>query len=133
MSQKKRIYLKIMKRTTSKKPGKQRKWAANAQLHNMGDMMSSMLSGELAKKYKRASIRVRKGDTVKIMRGEFRGQTGEVTKVDPKKCKIYVEGITIKKSDGTDVERSIHPSNVKITDLYIDDKERRAVLERNIG
>ncbi len=95
-------------------------------------MMGSTLSKELREKYNRRNLSVRKGDKIKIMRSKFKGDIGEVTRVDLKSYKIYIEGITIKKSDGTDVERAIDPSNVMITDLYMEDKKRRGVLERKI-
>jgi len=117
---------------TSKKPGKQRKWRFNAPLHRRRKMVTSPLSKELRQKYKRRTLPVRKGDKVRLMRGDFKGNTGEVTRVSLKAYKIYMDGITIKKADGTDVERAIDPSNVMITDLFMDDKERRDVLERNI-
>ncbi len=95
-------------------------------------MVVSTLSRELREKYNRRSLPVRKGDKVKIIRGEFKEGGGEITRLDPKNYKIYIEGINIKKSDGTDVERAIDPSNVMITDLYMEDKKRREILERKI-
>jgi len=103
-----------------------------APLHRRQKMIGSTLSRELRKKYNRRSLPVRKGDTVKIMRGEFKGVSGEVTRVSLKSYKIYVDGVTIKKADGTDVEKALDPSNVMITDLFMEDKERREVLERKI-
>jgi len=117
---------------TSKKPGKQRKWRYNAPLHRRQKMVASPLSRELREKYKRRTLSPRKGDKVRVMRGDFKGNTGEVTRVSLKTYKIYIDGITIKKADGTDVERAMDPSNVMITDLFMDDKERRDVLERNL-
>ena len=101
-------------------------------LHRRQKLMASLLSKDLRKKYKRKSLPIRKGDTIKIMRGEFTGSGGEVTRVSPQTYKIYISGITTKKADGTDVEGAIDPSNVTITELFMDDKERRNVLERNI-
>ena len=69
---------------------------------------------------------------MKIMRGEFQGVKGEVVNVDLKKCKILVDGATVKKTDGTDVARAIEPSNVIITDLTMDDKRRIEMLERGM-
>lgn len=121
-----------MRKPTSKQPRKQRKWLANAPTHRRRKMLGARLSDVLQDKYKRRSISVRKGDTVKVMRGEFKGSAGEVTRVNLTSYKIYVSGVTIKKANGRDVERAISPSNVLITDLFMDDKERREILERNI-
>ena len=44
---------------------------------------SSTLSEELREKYKRRSVRLRVGDSVRIVKGEFKGIEGKVTKVGP--------------------------------------------------
>jgi len=92
--------------------------------------MSAPLSRELRKQYGIRSLPVRTGDTVLIMRGDFKGHEGRVVKVDLKKLRIYVEGVTRKRSDGTTVYIPIHPSKVMITKLDLSDKERRKVIER---
>ncbi|MFH0861644.1 MAG: 50S ribosomal protein L24 [Candidatus Altiarchaeota archaeon] len=119
-----------MKKPTSQQPRKQRKWLANAPLHSRHKLMSATFSKELKEKYKRGSFPVRKGDTVKIMRGSFKGHSGEIMSVDMKKYKIYVNGVTAKKSDGTEVERPMHPSNVMLTAVHEEDKKRRALLSK---
>jgi len=121
-----------MERPKSKKPRKQRKWRFKAPLHIRQKMVCSPLSKELRKKYNRRNLPVRKGDTVKVITGEFKGISGKVTEVNLKTYKIYVDGINIKKADGTEVHRAIDPSNVMITDLFIEDEERRSVLERKL-
>ncbi len=95
-------------------------------------MLSSPLSKELRQKYKRRRLNVRKGDKVRVMVGDFKGNVGEIIRVNLKNYKLYIDGITIKKADGTDVERAMDPSNVMIIDLFMDDKERTDVLERNM-
>lgn len=122
-----------MEQTNSKKPRKQRKYRFDAPLHHRRKMVSSILSKELRSKYKRRNMPVRKGDRVRVMVGEFQGNLGEVIRVDTEKYKIYVDGIIIKKSDGTEVEKAIDPSNVMLVDLFLEDKERREILERKIG
>jgi large subunit ribosomal protein L24 len=91
--------------------------------------MSASLSGELQVKYGCRSLPVRKGDKVRIMRGDFKKLEGEVTKVDLKKEALYVEGATVTKVDGTQVQRPIHPSKVAIIEL-VEDKWRSKILER---
>jgi len=117
-------------RPKSKKPRKQRKYLAEAPLGKRQKMVASTLSEELRAKYGRRSLSVRKGDKVKIMRGDFKGASGEVTKVTLRSYKINVDGVNVKKADGTDVPKPLHPSNVMITGLYLEDKERRDLLDR---
>lgn len=116
----------------SKQPRKQRRALFNAPKHVMVKILSSHLSDELREKYKRRSFPIRKGDTVKIVRGDFKGFSGAVLRVDREKMRIYVEGVTREKVDGTKVLIPIHPSKVMITKLNLDDKKRVEALERKI-
>ena len=116
----------------SRKPRKQRKFLYNAPLHIRRKMFSAHLSKELREKYGRRSFPVRKGDIVEIMRGKFRGKQGKIVRVDYKKYRIYIEGITIKKADGTEKLFPIHPSKVTIMKLDLSDKKRVEALERKI-
>ncbi len=120
-------------RVLSKKPRKQRKFLYNAPLHKLPNLMSAHLSPELREKYGRRSFPVRKGDTVKILVGEFKGVEGKVTGVDRRRQVVYVENVTIKKADGRVKPRPIHVSNVIITSLNLEDKYRRQVLEAKIS
>jgi len=114
----------------SKQPRKQRKYRFNAPLHLRQKMVSANLDRLLRKQYKKRSMPVRKGDEVTIMRGKFTKRRGTVTKVDLSKCRIFVDKLKIKKISGQEVEFSINPSNVKITKLNLDDKERIKILNR---
>lgn len=120
----------IMKRPKSKKPRKQRKFLYWAPLHLRRKMLSAHLSKELVKKYKTRSLPVRKGDEVLIMRGKFKGKSGKVTRTDTKKYRIYIEGVTIKKTSGQERLFPIHPSKVRIVKLDLSDKYRKEILGR---
>jgi len=114
----------------SKQPRKQRKAYFNAPLHRAQKLVSAPLSRELREKYGVRRLPVRKGDKVKIMRGDFKGHVDTVVRVDLKRKVIYVDGVTIKKADGTPVFRPIHPSNVMIVELNLDDEWRKKIIER---
>ncbi|MEM0097089.1 MAG: 50S ribosomal protein L24 [Conexivisphaerales archaeon] len=86
--------------------------------------MHSMVSDELKKKYGFTTARVRKGDMVKVMRGDFSGVQGKVTKIFAKQAKIGVEGLTRKKINGQEVPVKVHSSNVMITQFDTSDKNR---------
>jgi len=94
------------------------------------DRNSSMLSKELSEEYKTRIMGIRKGDTVSIMRGNYREMEGKVIKVNHKKNFIYIEGVTREKADGDPVFVPIHPSNVMIKKLNLEDKRRKDILER---
>jgi len=122
-----------MKTAISSQPRKQRKFRKNAPLHKRQKIIAAPLSRELREKYGTRSIPVRKKDIVKVTRGNFKGVTGEVLRVDLDKYKIYVDGVKISKSDSTNVERAIDPSNVIVTDIFLEDKKRRKILERKFS
>jgi large subunit ribosomal protein L24 len=117
----------------SKKPKKQRKSLFQAALHFRRKFMAAHLSKELREKYKTRSFPVRKGDEVEVTRGKFVKKRGKISKVDPKNYKIYIEGISIKRTDGTERLRPIHPSNLKILNLNLTDKKRVKALGRKGG
>lgn len=117
---------------SSKQPRKQRKYIANAPLHIKRKLMGVNLSKELRKKYQKRSVPLRKKDTVKIMRGKFKGKKGKVMKVLLKTQKVEVEGIQIKKQDGSKVNIKLRPSNLQIIELNVEDKKRNKALSKGI-
>ena len=114
-------------------PRKQRKELFNAPLHKRRKWLSSHLEEKLLLKYDKRSISVIKGDTVKVMRGSFRGHEDKVARVDVRKRYLEIEGITMSKADGNKIAKPIHPSNVTITKLNLTDKWRRKKLERGLS
>lgn len=92
-------------------------------------------------------MRIRKDDNVTVIGGKDRGKTGKVIRVEPKKGKVYVEGLniltrherprTVKDAQkGGDVggiikkEGPIHISNVMLIDPS-DNKPTRVRVERS--
>nr|AJS13263.1 50S ribosomal protein L24, large subunit ribosomal protein L24 [uncultured archaeon] len=114
----------------SKQPRKQRKYRYNAPLHIRHKLMAAHLSKELRAKYKKRSLPVRKGDKVKIMRGQFKGTIGEISEINMRDYRIKIMGADIKKKDNKKVAYPIHPSNVMIITPKLDDKRRVKALER---
>lgn len=109
---------------SSVKPNKQRKFRFNAPLHIKGNFLNAHLSKELRAKYGTRSLRVRKGDKVKIMRGQFKKQEGKIEEVDIKKSIVYVAKIEHTKRDGTKARYPLQPSNLLILEVNADDKRR---------
>ena len=105
----------------------------NAPLHKKRKWLSSHLQEDLMIKYNRRSVPIIKGDTTKIRRGRFKGNSNKVASVNVKKQLITIEGATITKVDGTKVARPIHPSNVLITKLNLVDPWRRRKLEEKLS
>lgn len=70
-------------------------------------------------------LKIKKGDTVEVITGEYKKETGRVLEVYPDKMRVLVEGVNIRKKhqkptqtnpDGgiVDMEVPIHYSNVKL-------------------
>ncbi len=110
-----------------------RRFFYNAPQHIKRKMVAAHLAEDLMLKYKRRSIQVIKGDTVKIMRGSYKGRVGKVRKVDVKRQRIEIEGVTITKVDGKSVPYPVHASNVMITKLNLTDPWRRRKLEEKLS
>ena len=112
------------------KPTKQRKRLYQAPVNERYRKFSAPLSSKLKESHGTNSVPVKKGDTVMVMRGDRKGSEGKVTQVDRKKYRIFIEGATREKVDGTTINVPIHPSKVMITRLNLDDKWRKKTLER---
>ncbi len=65
-----------------------------------------------------------------VTRGNFRGVEGKVTRVDAKGGKVYVEGVSREKADGTARPVAIDASKVVLRQVVLDDKRRKDILER---
>jgi len=115
----------------STQPRKQRLFGYNRNAHDRSRAMSAHLSDELLKEYNRMrSLTVRKGDTVKVVRGAFKGQVAKVIKVFPRKGMISIEEATLTKADNKKVARMFRPSKVILTKLDLSDPWRREKLQK---
>ena len=91
--------------------------------------IGATLSKQLRQKYHRRSIRIVNGDTVKIIRGEYKGIDGKVTKISLEKNSVAVEGVQREKLKGGKIDLYIHSSNTVITSLNTEDNWRIKKLE----
>ncbi|MCX8166054.1 MAG: 50S ribosomal protein L24 [Acidilobaceae archaeon] len=117
----------------SSQPRKVRAALREAPLHKRQKLMTAPLSPELRDKLGIKRLPVRKGDKVRIMRGDFAGQEGTVVKVNLRRVRIFVDGVTRKKLDGTPRFVPIHPSKVMIVSLDLKDERRKEIIERRAG
>ncbi|PSQ20327.1 50S ribosomal protein L24 [Halobacteriales archaeon QS_8_65_32] len=113
----------------SKQPRKQRKERAEAPLHERHDQVRAPLSADLRDEYGTRSVRVNAGDTVEVTRGDFAGETGEVTEVDLRGAVVHVEEVVLESADGEEVPRPLDASNLRVTNLDLDDPVREQRLE----
>ena len=114
----------------SKKPSKQRKYTHNAPLHVIRKLMSVRLSKDLKVKHSKRNFPVRKGDRIKVMVGQFKGQLSKVDSINLRQKKVYLEETFITKRDGNKVPIAFQPSNLMIMELNLEDKLRKKALDR---
>ena len=93
--------------------------------HIRDKSICSTLTEDLREQYNRRSIRVTKGDTVRVMRGEYTGIEGKVEKVNTRRGTLSIEGVQREKVRGGNVKVQIHSSNVRVSGLNLDDKYRQ--------
>jgi large subunit ribosomal protein L24 len=113
----------------TQKPDKQRTNTRDAPLHKRHKQVRATLSDDLREEYGQRNVRVNAGDTVEVLRGDHAGEEGEVLDVDLTDAVINVEDVTIEKTDGEEVPRPLDTSNVRVTELNLDDDRREERLE----
>ena len=92
--------------------------------------IAAPITKELRKKYSRRNARIMIDDTVKVIRGEYKGITGKVSKISTENNSIAIEGNKKEKLKGDKIDIYIHTTNVIITALNTDDKWRLKILEK---
>lgn len=97
--------------------------------HRRDAMVSSPLVDLLREQFKFKTVRVVKGDSVRVVRGEYKGVEGKVERVDTKRGTLNIEGVQREKIRGGQVKVAIHASKVLVTNLKLDDKYRSNMIQ----
>lgn len=117
---------------SSKQPRKQRKYRFNAPMHIRGKYLSAPLAKDLRAKHNVRSLRVKVGDKVKVVRGQFKGKEAKIERIDLTKCLIFLTDIGITKKSGERVLSGITASNVVVTAL-VNIKSRFKTKGQNVA
>ena len=126
--------MQMNKKTKTKSRRKQRKRFYNQPHHKRNKIMNAKLHEDMQMEYGIKKLTIRKGDTVLVVRGEFRDMEGKVSRLDRQKGQVFIEGASIEKSSGTTFDIPLHPSNLVLTDIEVKkDKWRKKILERKLG
>ncbi|PSP55076.1 50S ribosomal protein L24 [Halobacteriales archaeon QS_1_67_19] len=112
----------------TEQPQKQRNQTERASLHERHKQVTATLADDLREEFDTRSVRVNVGDTVEVMRGDFAGEESEVIEVDLRDAVVHVEEVTVEKADGEEVPRPLDASNLRVTDLDLEDDVREARL-----
>ena len=92
--------------------------------HKRDKFLGANLSVNLREQHNKRSMRVIKGDTVRILRGEYVGIEGKVEKVNTERSTLSIEGVQREKIRGGNVKVQVHASNVQVISLNTDDDYR---------
>jgi len=114
--------------TTSRQPRRQRKAMYEAHTTERRRRMGVALSRELRKRYGRRQVPPRKGDTVRVLSGSFRGREERVAKVDRRGYAVTLDNITGKTGDQKLKPLPIRVSHLLLTRLNLSDPWRRRML-----
>ncbi len=117
------------KKPSPKSPRKQRRRIYKSPLHARKNMLKCRLDEFLQEEYGMRSMAIKKGDLVRIMRGQYRDTEGKVTAVDYRAIRVHLESATVTKADGKEASVPIHPSNLMLVKLELDD-DRKKLLEK---
>lgn len=108
----------------SKNPSKQRKYRRNAPKHVKDKLLSARLSDEIRDELETKTIPLRRGDRVQVMTGEYEGSKGIIRNIDREEQKVYIDGLSRNRQDGTEVHVPFAPSNLQVVALSIEDEKR---------
>ncbi|MDO8537248.1 MAG: 50S ribosomal protein L24 [archaeon] len=108
----------------SKRPNKQRKYLHSMALHERKKKVKGHLSKELRKELKKRSIGLRKGDEVKIMRGSNKGFKGKIARVDRTHAKVFIEKLSRKKADGTEILMGVTAAKLMVLSIAAGREEK---------
>jgi large subunit ribosomal protein L24 len=88
-------------------------------LHRRKGRMHAHLSKELRSrlKSKKRAISLRKGDTVKVMRGPHKGKEAKVGDVNVVRRKVFLEGVVVSNARGREVPIALEASNLLLVSL----------------
>lgn len=119
-----------MRKVGNTKPSTVRKQQRNAPLHIRRKFISAPLSPNLRSQYGARTMPVIEDDTVSITKGDRKLTEGKVLRVNTRDAKVYVEGVTRTRLDGSNVQIPVRAENLMIIKLNLDDDWRKRIIDR---
>jgi large subunit ribosomal protein L24 len=110
-------------------PRRQRKAVYEASTFERRVLMTVPLSREYRRRFRRRSVPVRKGDTVRVMSGSFVGREERVAKIDRRGYTVTLDNVTLKTGEAKLKPLPIRTSHLVITKLNLADPWRRRTLQ----
>lgn len=120
----------MTKKVSPRSPRKQRRLVRNSGQHAHRSMLRCRLDDSLREEYGLRSLGIKKGDLVRIMRGQFRDTEGKVLGVDYRAIRVLVDGASTTKSDGKEAKIPLHPSSLMLVKLELNDERKKNIQAR---
>jgi large subunit ribosomal protein L24 len=115
--------------TRSIQPRRQRKAIFTADHFERRRRMAVALSRELRARYGRRQLPPRKGDTVRILNGSYKGKEERVARVDRRSYSVTLDNVTTKTGEAKLKALPIRTSHLLLTRLNLADPWRRRILK----
>lgn len=118
----------------SKKPTKQRNALRKVMNHQVSKLFTIKLDDALMGEYGIKRLTLRKGDSVRVISGEFDGIEGKILSLNKKTRRVTIEECTLEKKDGSNYYVPISVSKLVLTKLVTEknkiDPWRLKIIER---
>ena len=122
----------MTKKPSPKSPRKQRRMLHKGSIHSKRRHLRCMLDEFLQEEHNIRRIVPKKGDLARVMRGEYRDTEGKIIRVDYRHMRIYLDSASTTKADGKEAQVPVHPSNLLIVKLELDDDRKRLLEEKAV-
>lgn len=110
-------------------PRRQRKAVYDADLFERRLRMTVPLSRELRSRFHRRSVPLRKGDTVRVMKGSYVGREERVQKIDRRGYTVTLDNVTLKSGEEKLKPLPIRTNHLLVVRLNLADEWRREALK----
>lgn len=114
---------------SSRSPRRQRKSLYNADSFERRVRMGVPLSRELRSRFRRRTVPIRKGDTVRVLAGSFSGREERVAHVGRRDYRVTLDNVTLKTAEDKLKPLTLSVGNLVITRLNLSDPWRRRALK----
>ena len=122
----------MTKKPSPKSPRKQRRMLHKGSIHSKRRHLRCMLDEFLQEEHNIRRIVPKKGDLARVMRGEYRDTEGKIVRVDYRRMRVYLDSASTTKADGKETQVPVHPSNLLIVKLELDDDRKRLLEEKAV-
>ncbi len=107
---------------------RQRKALYNAHTAKRRRLMSVPLSKDLRARFHRRALPLRKGDTVRILKGSYEGREERVAKVDRRALAVTLDNVTSKTGESKQTPLPVRTGSLVLVHLNLADPWRRRRL-----